>query len=253
MATVRVMGVDPGIKNLAYFIGIFEKSADGKVFLKETLGMDNRVLVPGKYKLQTARNKLSTFWKGIDATMGIQLVAIENQCKLRLINLQKAIKHSLADVMKYACFIKVPPSNLKRLFGISTGSYRQNKIAAVNFVKNHNLLPVPFYMQDIKLDDYADSLLTAYYAACEVLKGEPLLDVHERRHLPSPVDRRPVIYHNPFGDYNGFTSLLDEVSTQLSKIRIDSDGGGEHSRGARGEAAVHHCEAEGDQARDPRK
>jgi hypothetical protein len=223
--SVVVLGVDPGIKNLAYAVARFKVNGQGLVEMDEHVCSSNRTLVSGRYKLGRARKKLERFWDNMDATMGIQVVAIEKQCKLRLINLQNAIKHSLKVLLPHAVFITVHPSSVKRMFDISTGSHRSNKAAAVNFGVSQGW--IVHFQGAKKLDDYCDSLLTAFNAACQVLNRDPHIISHGNR----MDDGRHVIRDGAVDHNDGFARLLDEVNLQLSKINISADGGGHTASG----------------------
>ncbi len=219
MRIVKVLGVDPGIKNLSYFVGEFAiDEATGKVYLVHEIDWKNGVLVPGRYKLATARKKLTKFWNQLGGIFDIQVIAIEQQCKLRLLNLQRAIKASLKQLFPNAVFMKIMPSLVKRMFSISAGSHRANKKAAVGFVKGQGLMQS--VQDETKLDDYADSLLTAFYAACQILKCEPKIISSKDEQKRDDGDGRPVIRDNSDSNHSCTACLLDEVTFQFSKLEF---------------------------------
>ena len=152
------LGIDPGTKCYSWYAGSHSLE-EGWTHRRWCMSQ----LVEGPYRLSKAKRRVAKWARGeSDVISRCKLIGIEKQVKLRLINLQKCI---MKEVMLYApedCVImEVNPSAIKRMFSISTGTYRGNKRAAVELVRH--ILP-----EDAmgKLDDLADCFLVALAALC---------------------------------------------------------------------------------------
>lgn len=156
--SVRVLGIDPGLRNLGYALVEFSPDAPprllacGRDDLLKPRGLDMKTLM--------ARRDIPVVcddWidKRRDALLLADVVVVETQMVQTFVRQEAYLQGRLGA-------ISLHPSTVKSVLGIATGDYRRNKRAAV---ERAGLRGLNFE----KWDDVCDSYLLAVYYATQLL------------------------------------------------------------------------------------